>query len=176
MKTFIVFVLLEDVPESGIRARTRVHLLQDWIQRKLRRDRLSWAVGGVVQRLEVREGLDIEDFIPVMLQTMERIAFAMSVRSDHGTTELLESVDAATVRAIAAEVFGEPAPTLLPLLLNSLLVIYERREGGNHRIGFALRVVHEFLLASYFKRQRLDASGLPESVQALFGELQAADS
>ena len=166
--------LLEDAAEKGVRPRSRVDLLQAWIERKLRRDRISWVPTGVTQRAEVREGLDIDDFVPMMMEMMERVAFAMTARGTDARMEVLESLEAVTARTIAAQIFSGPTPQLLPLLLNSLLVIHERRPGGNHRIGFALRVIQEFFLASHFKRHILDPRDLPDSVQMLHRELIAS--
>lgn len=166
---FLQFIL-EDVACNGIRRQGRAALLRGWIERKLRRDRMALVPGTATARAEVHEGLDIDESIAKMVHAMEDIAFGMTCETRAGF-ELLESIDASAIRRIIHDVFGDPRPGLLPVLLNSLLVVHDRRPGGDHLVGFALRILQEYLLASRLSRRRADAKGYPDSVQVLHSEI-----
>ena len=163
---FLHFIL-EDVASDGVRSISRAPLLHGWIERKLRRDRAAWAPGSVEGRPTIDPELPMDEFIRRMIRVLENIAFSMVRASDDGT-DLLESVTEDEARAFAEAEFGAGSGKLLPLLLNSVLVVHSRTEGGL-RIGFALRTLQEFLTAVAFSRRAIPVASWPQGLQS-FGE------
>jgi hypothetical protein len=164
---FLQFIL-EDVVEAGVRASNRVYLLGSWVRRKILRDRITWVPRPDSVRVGIDETMDTEEFIGYMMRALEHVAYEMTVK---GTFVLKESLSGVEVTSVIAEVFGKPVK-LLPILLNSVLVPLTARKGEFVPVGFALRILHEYFLASYLSRYNLDPSSYPSDIQALTGEIE----
>ncbi|HEY2236550.1 MAG TPA: hypothetical protein VGK01_23970 [Candidatus Angelobacter sp.] len=152
--------ILEDVVEYGVRLSNRSSLLESWIKKKIRRDRLR------TTRLVVEENLDVEDLNGRILNVMERAAGRMI---DPETHELLEIISSKEVLDLAAGQFG--SIDMLGLILNSLLLPVRERQGDSLQLAFAFRVVQEYFLARYLLRNRQNESLYPESVRNFVAEL-----
>lgn len=164
---FLQFIL-EDVAEGGGQARSRTELIRSWVQRKLRRDRENWVAGAGASRPQVREGMDTEEHIDRMCAAMSKVAIEMTVHQG-ASHELSESLPAARVLEIMGSEFG--AVELLPVLLNSVLTTLGPRRGREVPIGFALRILQEYFLASALNARGEDIDGWPATVGALAREL-----
>lgn len=158
---FLQFIL-EDVAIDGLRKRSRADLIRDWVERKIRRDIARRPDGFMA-------GFDVEDAVARMIATMEDVAEKMTSR---GTSiDLLEQIPAATVERSAAERFGVARVPIVEVLLNSFLVPVSERRGANLRLGFVFRILQEFFLASYLRREQSSAQGYPDTVVAFWMEL-----
>lgn len=164
---FLQFIL-EDVAEGSSEASTRAALIRAWVHRKLRRDRETWVPAAMASRQHVREGMDIEEYIDRICVAMGRVAIEMTV-TDGASHELSESLQASRLLEIVSAEFG--SVDLLPVLLNSVLTTLGPRRGRNVPIGFALRILQEYFLASELTLRKADTAGWPVTVRELAGEL-----
>ena len=95
-----------------------------------------------------------------MRQGMERVAFEM-VSEEDGRPQLLETIEAERVSRVMQDAFETETVNITAVLLNSVLLTRGARRGRSLSVGFALRVLQEFLLASYLVRNGLDYSTFP---------------
>jgi hypothetical protein len=160
---FLHFVL-EDVATGGVTQQSRSSLMRRWIERKIRRDRLAAPPDSVESRPMVDSQLDTEEFIRRMLPMLEDLAFRLARRTSEGIV-LEENTSEELVRQVASTHFPGARPTLVSVLLNSVLTVHSRQAHGL-RVGFALRVLHEYLAAAYILRHQESTAGWPESVLA----------
>jgi hypothetical protein len=166
---FLHFIL-DDLTSEEFGVYKRPALLRRWIARKLRRDRAASVPGVVASRVSVRDEITTEQFVNRMLGTLEELAYLLST-SSAAHTALEESASDAQVRDVAARYFEVTDVELLPLLLNSVLVIHSRTDRGV-RVGFALRTLHEYLAAAYLVRNNVDSHAWPASVRSFVDELR----
>jgi hypothetical protein len=169
---FLQFIL-EDISLNGPRPAARCTLIREWVERKIRRDRVSWAPEAIVTRPLPRESIDLGDFVDRMARLLERAAFLMTRPTSEGV-ELSESLDWASVRDEANRLFGPTDNPELLVLLNSVLIAQSHRVGAEFKVTFALRIFHEYFLASYLVANDLTDSGFPDSVRALYSEIRRA--
>ena len=169
---FLHFIL-EDLISEEFAAATRPELLRRWLARKLRRDRSVWITGTVTARPTVRADLDSDEFITKMIGALEEVALQLT--SEAGSIRILEeSTTDELVRGIVGRHFELDSVDILPILLNSVLVVHSRTPDGI-RVGFALRSLHEYLLAAHLVRHHLDASVWPTSVQSFVDEIRGVE-
>lgn len=166
---FLQFIL-EDAITHGVRRQDRPSLLKGWIERKLRRDRQAWAPGAGVTRLQVRDDLDTDEAVERTMGAMQRVAFEMTERVADRVV-LTESIAASRLLLIVEKIFDTPMPRLLPFLLNSVMVLHERRSSSDQVVGFAFRILQEYLLACFLETQSIDPTSYPEAVRSLFFEM-----
>jgi hypothetical protein len=148
------------VVEIGLRPSNRSLLLESWIKKKIRRDKMQ------PLRVAAAEHLDIEDFTARVIRVMELVAGRMV---DPATHELLEFIESQDVVEIASQELRDV--DLLGLVLHSLLLPVRSREGSSLPLAFAFRVVQEYLLARYLVRQGKDDALYPASVREFVQEI-----
>lgn len=164
---FLQFIL-EEVSENGIGAASRATLIRRWVERKIRRDRQSWIADPQARRAPVRANLDIEEFIDRICVAMGRVAFEMTVQIE-GRCELSEWLPGSRVVEIVSSGLGPV--DLVPLLLNSVMTTLGPRRGGAIHIGFALRILHEYFLASELHVRGSEPNEWPATVRELVAEI-----
>ena len=162
---FLQFIV-EDVAEHGVRPMNRCALLRGWAMRKIRRDRRT------TNRITLMQGYDLDEFVAVMLQLMEDVAFAMTIPSPHGIA-LLEILPARELRQLAASYFpaSHDADPVVAILLNSLLCTCGPRQGRELAVMFAFRILQEYCLAAYLTREGLSPAAYPATVRELYQEM-----
>jgi hypothetical protein len=156
--------IVDDVVDMGVRQVSRPILLDSWMRRKIRRDRIS------PNRSSIDDDLDLEEYVSRAITTMERVASRMVVITD-GKAELIESIPDNTVKEVASSIFGRSVDNLLSLSLTSFLLPSGPSTGTDRSLVFAFRIVQEFLLARHLRG--LDANPLdyPTTVQSLYREI-----
>jgi hypothetical protein len=168
---FLQFIL-EDVVEHGIRPAYRTTLLRDWVTRKIRLDRKSWAPAAKSTRVLPGGTTDTEAFIENTVQLMEEVSYLM-VERDRVPYALVEGVQAGQVRTVADRTFSMTSDPLMGILLNSVLVARSLRRVGDFRIGFAFRIFQEYFLASRLVRILESEAPYPEEVRLLCTEIRS---
>jgi hypothetical protein len=165
---FLQFIL-EDVVEQGVGAVGRPALIQRWVERKLRRDRVGLP-GTAGSRVQIDNRMDTDEYVARACRGMRRVAYEMSTMFE-GQRQLLEGLPSEPVIVIMGEAFGGDSVDLLPLLLNSVLTPLGPRRGASLGLGFALRVLQEYFAASYLVAEGLPTDGWPVTVCELAAEL-----
>ncbi|MBI2424283.1 MAG: hypothetical protein HYV27_15735 [Candidatus Hydrogenedentes bacterium] len=162
---FLSFIV-EDIVEHGIRKIGRTGLISSWIERKLRRD-LS-----ITGRPKVDPALDANAMIVKLNRVMREVAWAMCSRVAH-RIGLDESIDEQEIEKIATRVFSVGRISLMPLLLHTLMAPlgYRSSSDRSFRIGFALRPVHEYLIAEYLLEEKLSCTDFPDEVTRFYREM-----
>jgi hypothetical protein len=133
---FLSFIL-EDVVEFGIRKSGRAEIVRSWVKRKIRRDRAS------VERLSPDESLDLEALVVRVLTVLREAAGVMVEETEKGW-RLTESIEEQKLSDIAAKTFRQPMESLLPILLNSVLIPLGYRNEQGLKIGFVYQVLQEY--------------------------------
>ncbi len=169
---FLQFIL-EDVAEGRVAPANRARLIQNWVERKIRRDRETWVPNAAAERVQVRAHMDTDEFVERICTAMAGIATEMSLERD-GQRQLAEGLAADRIVAIVREEMGGGDVNLLPVLLNSVLTTLGPRRGARIQVGFALRVLHEYFAAVDLVSRRAPLDGWPATVRSLANEIATA--
>lgn len=167
---FLQFIL-EDIVKDKIQKSTRSDLLHRWFRRKVERDIKSKS-----QRLPINpfnEFEDFEDLFSQVFHLMENIANLATIKNND-RYEFYEFIWSKQLEQEANKLLKLPSVSVISILLRSVLVPQSLRQGEEHKIIFALRVFHEYFLASYLARRNLPSSGYPDSVKSFYSEIEPA--
>jgi len=164
---FLQFIL-EDIVEDKIQKSNRADLLHRWFRRKVERD-----VKNKSKRIPINlynEFEDFEDTFAQVVYLMEDIANFATVKNGE-KYELKEFIWSNQLEVRAKKLFKVPSVPIISILLRSVLVPQSLRRGEEQKIIFALRVFHEYFLASYLARRHLPCVGYPPNVNSLYSEI-----
>jgi hypothetical protein len=162
---FLSFIL-EDVVEFGIRKSGRAEIVRSWVKRKIRRDRAS------VERLSPDESLDLEALVVRVLTVLREAAGVMVEETEKGW-RLTESIEEQKLSDIAAKTFRQPMESLLPILLNSVLIPLGYRNEQGLKIGFVYQVLQEYFLAEFLMDHGLANGTYPSEVRDFCRDIQS---
>lgn len=162
---FLSFIL-EDVAEFGIRKSGRAEIVRGWVKRKIRRDRAS------VERLSPDENLDLEALVVRVLAVLREAAGVMVEETERGC-RLTESIEEQKLSDIATKTFHRPMESLLPILLNSVLIPLGYRNEHDLKIGFVYQMLQEYFLAEFLIDCRLPYDTYPSEVRDFCRDIQS---
>jgi hypothetical protein len=164
-------MILDDILDGGIRRRSRVHLFESWIHRKLLRDwQHPMSVGGVPRPPLSKTGPEsLDETLLLSYRLMELAARLMLIpQSNDDSAELAPYVPIATLEKSAREVaIAASGVDVAALVTQSLLMpVRERRIGVPIQLRFAHRSFQEYFLARalLFNPEPTVETTLPRSV------------
>ncbi|MBI2205049.1 MAG: hypothetical protein HYU41_14460 [Candidatus Rokubacteria bacterium] len=166
---FLQFIV-DEALDGGLRKASRTSLLSGWVERKIRRDLVSWAPGSRTSRASVDPTLDVADYVARMMELMENVAGLMVEAAASGVA-LRESIEAEAVTAEARKIFGGSGEQIVAILLTSILVSHGPRQGRSLRVSFILRIFQEYFTALHVLRRGQRPDVYPEAVKSFYDEL-----
>lgn len=166
---FLQFIV-DDVLDGGLRKASRISLLSGWVERKIRRDLVSWAPGNQTPRASVDPTLDVAEYVARMLELMENVAGLM-VEAAESDVVLRESIEAEVVTGEARKIFAGSGEQIVAILLTSILVSHGPRQGRSLRVSFVLRIFQEYFTALHVWRRGQQPDTYPEAVKSFYDEL-----
>ena len=161
---FLSFIV-DDVLNEGIRVIKRVDLIQDWVTRKILRDRAS---GRIVPVDEVDAGR----FVELMMRLLDGIAFKM-IDDASSTVELKEKIAEDEILYLATKIMTNVKVDILEILLNSILVTNGVRSTKYPlELSFSHRLLQEYFTARVLFENGRPTHGFSDTIGELFLELK----
>ena len=161
---FLSFIL-EDVVDTGVRVSSRSEIVHRWVKRKIFRDR------SISVRISPDDDLDVIFLCSYVFEVLRECAGDMIEESDSGPL-LTESLNERRVSDIATRIFRKSTNSILPLLLNSVLVPLGYRDDNGLKVGFVYQMLQEFFLAKYLVHNEIESNCYPSSVVDFCKELK----
>jgi hypothetical protein len=124
-----------------------------------------------VERLSPDESLDIEALVARVLAILQDAAGVMVEETEKGW-RLTESIEEQKLSDIATNTFRQPMDSLLPILLNSVLIPLGYRDEQGLKIGFVYQMLQEYFLAEFLLDRGLPSDTYPSEVRDFCRDIQ----
>ena len=107
-----------------------------------------------------------------MLAVLREAAGVMVEETEKGW-HLTESIEEQKLSDIATKTFRQPMESLLPILLNSVLIPLGYRNEQGLKIGFVYQVLQEYFLAAFLMDRGLAKDTYPSEVRDFCKDIQS---